>query len=204
MVKEVIRSIRENGWSKETQQQVRELVVNQPTGRFTYYDLHKCFYEEVTVDQVCEVLSNLTWYSKHVPYAGRRKRTAEDIERVYGNVLHTNGEHHREFIDSEELVEFWCGTSLTRARAFIACGDGYTKLERPVYSDEFFTEYGIQVMLEDFRACDYARRQAYPLNDRPAVIHGFIKAKYLFGANNFNEYGIPCEYYSHMKNVEII
>lgn len=201
-MKKIIHEIQEKGWKKETMQLVREAVANQPTGRFTFYDLHKCFYENVDVDHVVKVLSELKYYKKHAPEM-YREYTSEELMESYGNVTVSSEEYHRQFTDPEELIEFWNGTSLTRAKAFVDRGDGYTKLERFVYTTEL-TQYGIQVMLEDFRAYDYARQQAYALNDKPAIIHGFIKAKYLFGANNPNEYAIPCEYYIHMKNVEII
>lgn len=201
-MKNIIKTIKEKGWNTETQQLVREAVVNQPTGRFTFYDLHKCFYKNVTVDHVIKVLSELKNYKKHSPEV-YRDYTPEELKEFYGNVV-GNTDCHRQFSDPNELIEFWNGTSLTRAKAFLERGDGYTKLERPVYGEGFFTEYGIQIMLEDFRAYDYARQQAYTLKDRPAIIHGFIKAKYLFGANNSNEYAIPCEYHMHIQNVEII
>lgn len=194
--------IKEKGWNKETQQLVREAVVNQPTGRFTFYDLHKCFYENVTVDHVIKVLEELKNYEKHAPET--YNYTPEKLKEFYGNVI-GNTNCHRQFNDHDELVEFWNGTSLTRAKAFLDRGDGYSKLEHPVYGEEnFFTQYGIQVMLEDFRAYDYARQQAYALKDKPAIIHGFIKAKYLFTGNNTNEYAIPCEYYIHIQDAEII
>ena len=204
MKNKVIKAIQEKGWNKETKQLVREAVVNQPTGRFTYYDLHKCFHDnDVTSEHVCSVLSEAPIYKKHAPKV-YRTYTEDDIREFYGNVLHGT-EYHREFNDPDELIEFWCGTSITRARAFITSGNGYTMLERPVcLHNGTLVQYGIQVMLENFRAYDYAYRQAWILADKPGIIHGFIKAKYLFGANNSNEYGIPCEYYSYMENVEII
>ena len=201
-MKKVIQQIQLKSWNKETKQLVREAVVNQPTGRFTFYDLHRCFYEDVDVEYVVKVLSELKDYKKHSPEIYRRKKTKEKLKELYGNVLNDN-DCHREFHDPEELVEFWNGTSLTRAKAFLDRGDGYTQLEHPVYTTEL-TQYGIQVMLEDFRAYDYARTQAYYLKDKPAIIHGWIKAKYLFGANNPNEYAIPCEYYIHIRDVEIL
>jgi hypothetical protein len=201
----LIKNIQENGWNKATKQLVRQAVVNQPTGRWSYYDLHKCFYEEVSIEHVCAVLRGLTMYEKHEPrIRSKHLEQPERLNRLYGNVLHSN-ECHREFTDEDELIEFWCGTSMTRAKEFVSNGGGYTQLEHPVYLDNgLFVQYGIQVMLEDFRAADYAYRQAYVLADKPAIIHGYIAAKYLFGANNPNEYGIPCEYYAHMKNTEII
>lgn len=200
-MKKVINTIKEKGWNKETQQLVREAVVNQPTGRFTFYDLHRCFYKDVEVEHVIKVLEELKDYKKHTPETLHTE--PEDLKKIYGNVI-GDTDCHRVFNNPEELVEFWNGTSMTRAKAFLDRGDGYTKLEHPVYGEDFFTEYGIQVMLEDFRAADYARQQAFALNDRPAIIHGFIKAKYLFSANNSNEYAIPCEYYMHIQNAEII
>lgn len=200
-MKELVNLIRIKGWNSETKQLVREAVVNQPTCRFTFYDLHKCFYKDVTVDHVINVLGELKNYEKHAPET--YDYTPEELKEIYGNVI-GNSECHRKFDNPEELVEFWNGTSLTRAKAFLSKGDGYTKLESPVYGEGFFTQYGIQVMLEDFRAYDYARQQAYALKDTPAIIHGFIKAKYLFGANNPNEYGIPCEYYIYIQEGEII
>lgn len=201
-MKNLIKTIKTEGWNTETQQLVREAVVNQPTGRFTFYDLHKCFYKNVTVDHVIKVLSELKNYKKHSPKM-YRDDTPEELKEFYGNVV-GNADCHREFNDPEELIEFWNGTSLTRAKAFLDRGDGYTQLERPAFGENFFTQYGIQVMLKDFRAYDYARQQAFTLKDRPAIIHGFIKAKYLFPANNPNEYGIPCEYYMLIENAEII
>lgn len=197
----IINIIKEKGWNEETMQLIREALVNQPTGSWNFYDLHKCFYNNVTVDHVIKVLNELRYCNKYSPDAPK-KWTEEKKKLVYGNVL-TDDNCHRSFDDPEELIEFWNGTSRTRAKAFIDKGDGYSRLEHPVYTTEL-TQYGIQVMLEDFRAYDYARRQAYYTKDRPCVIHGFIKAKYLFGANNSNEYAIPCEYYMHIQDVELL
>ena len=201
-MEKIIQTIQAKGWNTETQQLVREAVVNQPTGRFTFYDLHRCFYEDVSIEHVIQVLGELKHYSKYSPEV-YKNYTPEELKRVYGNVV-GDTDCHRQFSNPEELIEFWNGTSLTRAKAFLERGDGYTRLEHPVYGEGFFTQYGIQVMLEDFRAYEYARQQAYALNDMPAIIHGFIKAKYLFTGNNENEYAIPCEYYMHIQNGEIV
>ena len=204
-MEKLVSLIKTNGWNSETKQLVREKLVNCPTGRFSFYDVHKCFHKEVTAEHVISVLQEVRLWEKSAPKS--RYANDEELAEVYGNVV-GNTECHRTFNDPDELIEFWNGTSLTKARAFLATGNGYTKLECPAYGLEdgipFFTQYGLQVMLSDFRARDYARRQAYVLDDIPAIIHGWIKARYLFPANNHNEYGIPCEYHKYIEKGEII
>lgn len=194
-MKELISTIQKQGWNADTKQAVREKLVNCPTGRWSYYDLSKCFHKKTSVQEVIQVLNEIRtdWKKDEEDLTGRN------------NVVFSTDKHkmHRSFYDGE-IIEFWNGTSLTRARAFLNRGDGYTQLEAPVNDNGRKTRYGIQVMLEDFRSLQYAERQAYPLHDRPAVIHGWIPVKYLFPANNENEYSIPWFRFDKIINAEII
>lgn len=200
-MKDLINTIKEQGWNAFTKQVVREKLVNCPTGRWSYYELTKCFHNKnIIVEEVIKVLGEIRsdWKRNDEQYFSKH-----DYEVGEDNVLSCKRKMHRSF-HTGEIIEFWNGTSLTRAEAFLTRGDGYTQLEAPVNDNGRKTRYGIQVMLEDFRALQYAERQAYPLHDRPAVIHGWIPVEYLFPANNENEYSIPWFRYDKIMNAEII
>lgn len=190
---ELVKTIKTDGWNKTTKQLTREVFVNEPTNRFSFYDIYKIFHDDCcSVNDVVEAILNAPHFNKKNNY-------------LFGvnNVVETdNSKMSRPFNDEEELIEFWCGTSKTRAIAFIENGNGYTGLECPVkLHNGSIVNYGIQVMLNDNRTFNYALNQAGAMADVPYEIHGYIKAKYLYPANNGYEYSIPCEYHKYIQSV---
>lgn len=198
----MIELIRKYGWTEETKKLVRKALVNVPVGRATLYSVQRCFHaDDVSAEEVVKALQEMPTYDRDTSdtrYFSNKRWYAT------GNVLvaQADGEKmHREF-HAGEMIEFWCGTSKARAEAFLSRGNGYVKLECAVESFDGKTQYGIQVMLEDFRAFDYARNQAFITMDRPYVIHGLIPVECLFPANNWNEYSIPWFYYDRIMELD--
>ena len=191
---ELIKVIISDGWNEKTMQITRNVFVNEPTNRWSYYDFSKIFKVVLPIDIIITNIREAPHYEKH----------NDKCTYGYKNVLQeTDHELNRKFDNPNELIEFWCGTSMTRGQSFLKSGDGYTMLEYPVVlHDGNIVNYGIQVMLSDNRANEYARTQANATCDVPAIIHGFIKAKYLYPENNGYEYAIPCEYYNKIINGE--
>ena len=191
---ELIKVIIAEGWNDKTMQLTRNVFVNEPTNRWSYYDFSKIFKSDLSIDEIIANIRTAPHYEKH----------NDKYTYGYKNVLQeTDHELNRKFDNPDELIEFWCGTSMTRGQSFLKCGDGYTMLEHPIIlHDRNIVNYGIQVMLSDNRANEYARTQANATCDVPVIIHGFIKAKYLYPENNGYEYAIPCEYHNKIINGE--
>ena len=191
---ELINEISIKGWNEETKQLTREVFVNEPTNRLSFYDFSTIFKDEnVSAWKAVNIVKDCLHYEK------------KQYRYGYKNVL-LEKDHlfSRYFNNQNELIEFWNGTSFTRAQAFLKNGDGYTELEYPVQLHTgAFSGYGIQVMLKNSRARDYAHIQANATQDCPVILHGFIKAKYLYPGNNGYEYCIPCEYYNKIEGGDI-
>lgn len=195
-----------------TQEQINylhQVTVNIPFGRCSCLSFGYIFQKDIPMEDVEKILNEKTpsgILKLEVWNKRRFKEFDREIFQECRSVIFYDEHCHRKFTDPEELVEFWSGTSRTKAEAFLATGNGFTGLEKPCYL-EFSAKYeetGIQVMLEDWRWKEYAERKSWYTEDTPACIHGWIPAKYLYSANNKNEYSIPCAFYDKIEGGEVL
>lgn len=198
-----------------TQEQIkylRQVTVNIPFGRCGYLDFGYIFQKDIPMEEIEIILNERTPSGVLKTEAWGKRRFNEyfaERDKIFQecrSVIFYDEHCHRRFTDPDELVEFWSGTSKTKAEAFLATGNGFTGLEKPCYLEHSgqYEETGIQVMLENWRWREYAERKAWYTEDTPACIHGWIPARYLYSANNENEYSIPCTFYNKIERGEVL
>ena len=114
----------------------------------------------------------------------------------------------------EEYVRFQTGTSKARAELFIESGQGYVETEDIMGTPDWDVSdrwFGIQISIPGVghrssieRLDYYASVQANRLGDKPVVLTGLIKRKYIYCQNNFGEYCISKKNYKEILSPEIM
>ena len=192
-INNAISYIKSNGIDDNLLQQVRNIIADDAT--LNIDDIYKFFKEEsLENNEAISILENYNNHKRGVFHKGDEE--AIPISKSKAS----------KYAD-DDLIEFYNGTSKTKAERFLSEGLGGTSLENiPIIENGESTILrgeGLQVMLNDSRATFYAKKKAELTDDIPVVIKGKVRAKNLYAANNDYEYGIPRDFYDQLEDVQI-